>query len=176
MPSIFQRIFSRPQSSFSADEHLALQTRIRELEMEVQSLEQTIDRLHADNQRIQADGQDRAAAELNAHLEEFMQQAASPVSQLLTQAWLVDAQNKPLQAADVLTVSRRLVRVLENAGMQILHAAGESASYNANHHAPMNASVAMRDGQAVRIRFPGIAWQGRILLKAAVEAADAENA
>lgn len=176
MLSFFQKIFSRPPASSSAEEHLALLNRIRELEMEVESLEQSIHRLRADNQRSQISVKEQFNAEMNAHLEHIMQQAASPVSQILTQSWLNDGKKTSIQAADVLTVSRRLIRVLENAGMQILHTPGEIAAFDANQHLPLNAGTTLQNGQTVLVRFAGIAWQGRILLKAAVEPINPEGA
>ena len=54
---------------------------------------------------------------VQAQVEQLLADAATPVAQLLTQAHLLETEERPVQAKDALAVAKRLVRTLEDHGL-----------------------------------------------------------
>src|SRR5262245_8648030 len=87
------------------------------LRLELQERERVIAALTADVERLRRGEGERVAAAVRAERERLLTDAAAPVAQLLTHAHLLEVEGKALQARDVLTVARRLVRLLEDEGL-----------------------------------------------------------
>ena len=104
-------------------------------------------------------------------VERLLADTATPVSQLLTQAHLLEEEGKPVQATDVLAVAKRLVRVLEDHGLTMEGKVGEIVLFNPDRHEPLGAAteVAIAVGQPVTVRFVGTAYRGKLLCRAGVE-------
>ena len=111
----------------------------------------------------------RAGEAVEARWEHFLSQAAAPATQLLTQAHLLEDEGKPVQARDVLAVARRLVRALEDEGLQMVSAAGRREAYDPARHELLQAGeTPPAGGQPVEVKFAGAAYRGRIIVKAGV--------
>lgn len=175
MTNWLARLFSprRGESAAQAAERtehlLRLEKEAQALRMELETRDQNIAHLKQEVERLRA-RQDHLVNEgITSQLEGLFGDLAAPASQIMTQAELLENQNKPVQARDVLSVARRLVRAAERRGMLFDGRAGEQAAYDPNRHAPLNPEAALQVGQPVTIRFAGVTFQGKIIHKAIVE-------
>jgi molecular chaperone GrpE (heat shock protein) len=146
-----------------------------ELEREAQSLRLDLEeqeRLAANlreeltHQRAVASA--RVAEAVQAQVAGLLSDAATPIAQLLTQAHLLEVEGKPVQAGDVLAVAKRLVRTLEDNGLDLEGQVGQRVSFDPNRHEPLSADASPAPGQPVVVRFVGVAYQGQLLRKAGV--------
>lgn len=177
MKKIFQNLFSRqeatPQAPQAAEQApvdaLAARSQSQSLRMELNAREQRIAALEQELELLHA-RQDRLVAEMvSARMEALLSDLAGPASQINTQSDLLENQNKPVQARDVLLVARRMVRALERHGLTLEGNLGEQVAFDPNRHTPLNGANQPQPGQPVTIRFVGVAHQGKILYKAIVE-------
>lgn len=172
MTGLLRRLFGRQESAPTADGErtLALEREAQQLRLELQERERQRAQLRAELERQREGVATRLNEGVQASLERLFADASSPVAQLLTQAHLLEA-GKPVQARDVLSVARRLVRVLEDRGLQLVGAAGETTAFDPNRHAPLSAEVSLAAAERVIVRLVGVAHQGKVLHKAGVEKA-----
>jgi len=175
MANWLSRIFSprrgesAAQAAARTEDLLRLENEAQALRMELETRDQNIAHLKQEVERLR-NRQDHLVSEaVTSQFEGLFADLAAPASQILTQAELLENQNKPVQTRDVLSVARRLIRAAERRGMQFDGRAGEQAAYDPNRHAPLNAEIALQVGQTVTIRFAGVTYQGKILHKAIVE-------
>ena len=105
---------------------------------------------------------------VEGRLARWLGSAAAPASQLRTQAHLVEVEEKPVRARDVLAVSRQLVRVLEDAGLRFEGEVGDVVDFDPDHHRPLGQTSPAR-GDRVRIRFVAVQLGERMIHKAAVD-------
>jgi molecular chaperone GrpE (heat shock protein) len=110
----------------------------------------------------------RVAEAVQEQVERLLSDAAAPVTQLLTQAHLLEVEGKPVQAKDVLAVAKRLVRALEDNGLTLEGSVGETVPFDPNRHEPLSGDAALMPGEAVVVRFVGVSYQGRVIRKAGV--------
>ncbi len=153
-------------------ERIALQNEARRLELELETCQRELARLRSELETAQLSRAELADELAAAQQEALFQQAAGPVSQLVTQAYLLEKAGKNLQARDVLAVARRLVNALQNAGLAIEGQPGEQVRYDPDRHLPVSAGIELEPGQRVIIRFAGIRYQGKILQRAGVDPAE----
>lgn len=153
------------------DEILELQNRIQALEMEIAQRDQSIERLQNDLQAVQEQAGIAGKDKTIAVIDQLFRDIASTVTQILTQAYLLEVENKPVQAADVLQVARRLIRVLERNGLKIEDTPGTITPFDPSRHAPGDASLTISPGQPVQINLAGLSYQGKIIRKAMVRIA-----
>lgn len=152
--------------------------RVLELEREVQSLrleleerDRTVANLKEELARQRRGVNTRVTAEVQAEVERLLSGAATPVAQLLTQAHLLEVEGKPVQARDVLTVAKRLVRTLEASGLTLEGSVGETVLFDPNRHESLSVDTFLTPGQPAVVRFVGVAYQGKLLRRAGVEKA-----
>jgi molecular chaperone GrpE (heat shock protein) len=148
---------------------LTLERNAQALRLESAEQEKTIARLKADLERQRSSEKVVVAESVRAEIEKLMSDLAMPAAQLLTQAYLLDVEGKPVQAKDVLAVARRLVRSLEAVGLTIIGQVGEAVAFDPNRHTPLSAETAVQAGEKVKIKVVGIGYQGKVLQKAGVE-------
>jgi molecular chaperone GrpE (heat shock protein) len=163
----------RPVPSPPASEQvLSLERQLQELRLTLQEREAQLVRLQADLERQRQEHASRIEEALQQEREKWIREAAGPVSQLLTQAHLVEVENKPVQPRDIVAVARRLIRLLEEQGLEWIGKVGEVTAFDANRHAPL-AGEPPAANQPVRVRFVGVGLRGRVIRKAGVEVHDA---
>jgi molecular chaperone GrpE (heat shock protein) len=138
--------------------------------MELAEREETIRTLKEDLTRERAMQQRQVAETVDQRLETLFGQAAAPVAQFLTQGHLVEEHGKEVPVRDVVRLTRRIVRALEEAGLEICEVVGSHAAFNANLHEPLSAGQAIDPGTPIAVQFCGIAFRGRVLRKAGVAA------
>ncbi len=148
---------------------LDLQKENQSLRMDLESSRGSIAGLKQEIERLRL-RQDQVISEtVEARLSGLFGDLAGPASQILTQADLLEKQGRPVQARDVLSVARRMVRALERHGIAFTGQVGEQVSYDPNLHTPINEAAQPQAGQPVTIRFAGVTYQGKTIYKAIVE-------
>jgi hypothetical protein len=167
MPAWLDRLLGRSNGA-DAEGLLALRREAQGLRLQLEERSRQLAALQKVRERQQAGEETRAAEAVQTKVERLLAEAAGPVTQLLTQAHLLEAEGKPVQARDVLAVARRLVRVLEEEGLTLDGRPGERAAFDPNRHAPLAGEVPA-SGAVVVVRFAGVGYQGCVLRKAGVE-------
>lgn len=148
---------------------LDLQKENQSLRMDLESSRGSIAGLKQEIERLRL-RQDQVIAEtVEARLSGLFGDLAGPASQILTQADLIEKQGRPVQARDVLSVARRMVRALERHGIAFAGQVGEQVTFDPNLHTPINEAAQPQAGQPVTIRFAGVTYQGKTIYKAIVE-------
>jgi molecular chaperone GrpE (heat shock protein) len=148
---------------------LAYQKEMAALRLDLQASEQKIQTLRQEVERLQSRQEQILQETVALKLETLMKDLAAPASQILTQADLLENQGKAVQARDVLTVARRMVRALERAGVTFVEPVGQQVAFDPNQHTPISASTPLQAGQPAVVRFAGVSFQGKLITKAIVE-------
>jgi molecular chaperone GrpE (heat shock protein) len=175
---LLNRIRPAPTSQTSpaphpADTHqtddLANESQVQALRIELDARDQRIQRLMQEIERLRERQEQLAAETAAARLEALFSEVAGPASQILTQADLLENQGKPVQARDMLAITRRMVRAFERHGLAFEGQVGDQVAFDPSRHTPINTGAVPQPGQPVTIRFTGVTFQGKILYKAVVE-------
>jgi molecular chaperone GrpE (heat shock protein) len=153
----------------AASELLEQQREAQSLRIELQACEETIVNLHQEIERLRSRQDQHLAENLTARLSVLFGELSGPASQILTQEYLVEVEQKPLDVRDVLTVARRIVRALERHGLVVEGKVGDQVAFDPNRHSPISAGLTPQPGQPVTVRFAGMAYAGKIIRKAGVE-------
>jgi molecular chaperone GrpE (heat shock protein) len=165
----FRREPARQAQPDQADLMLALEKELQSLRLELEARDRRIGSLQHEIERL-AERQEQVQAEVTAaRMEGLFTEIASPASQLLTQADLLERQGKPVQAEDVLAIARRIIRMVERHGVKFEGQPGEQVIYDPALHTPLNQSGAPQPGQPVTIRFAGVFYRSKVIYKAVVE-------
>jgi molecular chaperone GrpE (heat shock protein) len=167
------QLFRRYFRAFTSPEEriLALERETQELRLELEGRDRAFANLKQELERYRRSRDEHTAVACQEQIEHLLTDAAAPVSQLLTQAYLVEVDGRPVAARDVLAVARRLVRVLADAGLEHDGDVGQTVPFDPNRHEPLSRDVTLAVGQPVVVRFVGLAFRGKILRKAGVEQA-----
>ncbi len=180
--SWIQRLFGDKPPSAARSEGEARsgnEARSLDLESEVQSLRLELAergaRIAALEQETDRERSSRRVdGMVEGHVARWLESAAAPASQLKTQAHLVQVEEKPVQARDVLAVARQLLRVLEDAGMRFEGEVGDVVTFDPDRHRPLGEASLSR-GDQVRIRFVAVKLGERVIHKAGVDKAGNEE-
>ena len=159
---------SRTSQSQSYEKLLTLEREIQNLRLELTECDQLIDKLKQQLEQQRTSENNNISSAVQNQIEQLLTDTAAPVTQLLTQAHLLE-QGKPVQAKDVLLVAKRLIRTLEDNGLTIVSQVGETVSFDSNLHEPLSASTSIPPGTEVVVRFAGVSYQGKVIRKAGVE-------
>ena len=170
MLSWLKKWLGTPQTSqLQSDEKLlTLEREIQNLRLELTDRDQLIDKLKQQLEQQRTSENNNIDSAVQNQIEQLLTDTAAPVSQLLTQAHLLE-EGKPVQAKDVLLVAKRLIRSLEDNGLTIVGQVGETVSFDSNLHEPLSASSEVSPGAEVAVRFAGVSYQGKVIRKAGVE-------
>ena len=155
----------QPQSD---EKLLTLEREIQNLRLELTERDQSSDKLKQQLEQQRTSENNNIDSAVQNQIEQLLTDTAAPVTQLLTQAHLLE-QGKPVQAKDVLLVAKRLISALEDNGLTIVGQVGETVSFDSNLHEPLSASTAINPGAEVVVRFAGVSYQGKVSRKAGVE-------
>jgi molecular chaperone GrpE (heat shock protein) len=150
-------------------ETLRVQQENQTARMELQAREEKIENLRQEIEWLRARQEQLLVERLDSRLGALFADLSAPASQILTQAYLLEEEQKPVQARDVLTVARRLTRALERHGLVFDGQFGEQVAFDPGRHAPLGAGEHPKAGQPVTVRFAGTSYAGKIITKAGVE-------
>jgi len=170
MLSILKQWLGRsPSTQPQEDERsLALERQVQNLRLELAERNQLADKLKQELERQRHSESERITTAIQTQVEQLLTDAAAPVTQLLTQAHLLE-EGKPVQAKDVLAVAKRLIRALEDSGLTIAGSVGETVSFDSNLHDPLSASTSLAPGVPAVVKFAGVSYQDKVIRKAGVE-------
>ncbi len=173
MPNWLDRLLGRvPRGEAGAPEErvLLLEREVQRLRLELAEERERTARLQGALEQQRGDVDGLVRERVGAQMERMLTDAAAPVAQLLTQAYLVEVEERPVAARDVLAVARRLVRSLEDVGLTVEGRIGERVAFDPARQEPLSAAALPERGQMVAVRFVGVAYRGKVLRKAGVEA------
>ena len=145
---------------------LTLERETQSLRLDLEEKERLAANLKGEIERLREGEDDRIIQAVGAKMEALITDAATPVVQLLTQAHLLET-GKPIQAKDVLSVAMRLVRLLEDMGLEIGSKVGEMVDYDPTLHEPLG-SETITPVESVVVKFVGIRYKGEVVRKATV--------
>jgi molecular chaperone GrpE (heat shock protein) len=150
--------------------------RVEQLEREIQSLramlqdqDKVVENLTKELQQSRREAELRVMKSAQAVIEKFMAEAASPITKLNSQIYVVEEQNRPLNVRDVLAVVKQVLGVFQKYGLRLEGYVGEMTSFDHDHHMSLKNDVSIAQGEPVVIRFVGVAYRGKLLSKARVE-------
>ena len=161
------RTFFIPENTENKN-FLESEKEIQNLRLELTERDRLIDRLKQQLEQQRTSENNNINSAVQNQIEQLLTDAAAPVTQLLTQAHLLE-QGKPVQAKDVLLVAKRLIRSLEDNGLTIVGQVGETVSFDSNLHEPLSANSEVSSGAEVVVRFAGVSYRGKVIRKAGVE-------
>lgn len=144
----------------------------RSAQMDVEERDRHIEVLQQEIQRLNTSQQNLVEESVNAKLRTFFTEVAGPVSQLLTQIHLVDVRNRDISAKDTLRLVKKLIRHLEEAGLEVCSPSGAQVKFDPNYHESLSGDIVLKAGDVVVVRIPGLAHSGRIIRKAGVALED----
>ena len=147
---------------------LTLEREIQNLRLELTERNQLIDQLKQQLEQQRTSESNNIDSAVQNQIEQLLTDTAAPVTQLLTQAHLLE-DGKPVQAKDVLLVAKRLIGTLEDNGLTVVGQVGETVSFDSNLHEPLSASSKVSPGAEVVVRFAGVSYQGKVIRKVGVE-------
>jgi molecular chaperone GrpE (heat shock protein) len=154
----------------SPDERLlALEREAQDLRLELEERDRLVSNLREELERQRGGTSIRVTESVQAQIEQLLSEAAAPAAQLLTQAHLLEVDGRPVQARDILTVAKRLVRTLEDHGLTPEGSVGQTVPFDPDRHEPLSADAYPDPGQPVVVRFVGVAYRGKLLRKAGIE-------
>ena len=158
---------SKPQPQ-SYEKLLTLERETQNLRLELTERNQLINKLKQQLEQQRTNEKNNIDSAVQNQIEQLLTDTAAPVTQLLTQAHLLD-EGKPIQAKDVLLVAKRLIRALEDNVLTVVGQVGETVSFDSNLHEPLSASSEVSSGAEVLVRFAGVSYRGKVIRKAGVE-------
>jgi hypothetical protein len=142
---------------------------LQTLRMELDEAKHGNEVLKQEIERMRASQELSLGLALNNRMEALFTDLAGPASQILTQADLLENRGKPVQARDILSVARRIVRALERNGAFFEGKLGEEVEFDPNRHTPIRSDRVYQSGQLVIVRFSGVSYQGKMIYKVMVE-------
>ncbi|WUH97825.1 hypothetical protein OHR68_30565 [Spirillospora sp. NBC_00431] len=150
-----------------------LRRELREARLELAERGRTAERTRADLERARdTDGRD-ARQRSRAGVERLVAAIGVPLAQFMTQAHPHRAGTARVQVGDMLDAGARLVRGLREAGVDVVGEPGAVEPYDPARHDPLSAAARrVPAGRPVVVRVPGLLYEGRVVRKAGVEAAD----
>jgi molecular chaperone GrpE (heat shock protein) len=158
-----------PPDNLAPPDALNYSASLQSLRLELAERDKTITVLKQDLEQQKQKEDSRLETVRQGEIENMLSQLASPISQLLTQTYLVEQEGKEVEAQDILTVTKRLIRTLETQGLTITSSVGEQVSFDPNYHQPLSSTIEISPGTPVTVKMPALAHQQKLLKKALVE-------
>lgn len=153
----------------ASDELLDIQKEVQTLRLELESSEQMVMNLKQEIERLRSRQDQLLQETVTSRLEALFNDLAAPASQILTQADLLENQGKAVQARDILSVARRMIRALERQGVSFEEKVGDQIPFDPNRHTPLSSSAIPVPGKMVTVRFASVFYQQKMIYKAIVE-------
>lgn len=170
---VWRRLRWRPRRDGGPDSErvLGLESELRLLRLEAAERERSLHRAQADLARERERARDQGDEAARADVQRLLGAIATPVVQLVTLAHLRDTAAAEARAGDALDIGMRLVRGLEDCGVQTSGAVGDDEPFDPGRHDPLSGTTMPRPGERAVVRFVGLVYRGRTVRKAGVEAA-----
>jgi hypothetical protein len=153
----------------SFDEVLQGKNELQSLRIDQSADKRTIEHLTEEIERLRTQQTEIVQLNLAKEMEGLYRDLAAPASQIMTQAYLLESQGKPVQAQDILTVSRRMLRAMERHGLVFEGSVGEKVVFDPGRHISIQSGKVIETGLPVIVRFSGVSYGGKMIHKAIVE-------
>ena len=163
-----KQLWQTPQND--DEQQLTLERERQNLRLELQERDQKLANLKQELERQRKNEKTRINDAIYTEIEQLFTEISSPISQLLTQAHLLEVEDKPIQAKDVLAVAKRLIHNLEDKGLSITDPVGDTIAFDPNYHQPLSSNLDLVEGTPVVVKIVGISYQGKMIKKASVQA------
>ena len=158
-----------PKSETTHDEtRLALERELQSLRLALQENEREATELKQALERQRQEAGGRTEEQLQTRLRPLIEETATPVAHLLTQAHLLEKEEKPVQVKDVLAVAKQLVRSLEALGLTIEEQVGDPVRFDPDRHDSMSQDEMLTPDEEAVVKLAGVSYQGQIIKKAGV--------
>lgn len=168
----FTRLFKKsPPAGPDQASLLSLQNQVQSLKLELEESNKTIRQLTEVIERSRSQSAASGQEKADARLEALFTTLSGSVSQLLTQAELIDGLGKVIPAQDVLVLVKKIIKGLQENGLTLSGQIGQVVVYNPDLHAPVSNDTPLSPGKDVLIRFVGVNYKGKLLRKALVDPA-----
>lgn len=149
----------------------ALEREVQQLRRALQECEARLQQAHAHLQHTRQTEQARTSAQTDALIVAFLNELATPLTQLATQLHLIEQGESALSPVEVLKTARRMLTALEAWGVQLEGQTGTTEPYDPTRHLVLNAEVSLQIGQPVVVRLCGLSYKGTLVRKLGVEPA-----
>ena len=164
-----KRWFLSPPADADRETRLALEARVQSLSLDLQEREVSVAYLREELARARAEAASQVEAQASDRFARLFEGLAAPAAQLHLQGHLLEVQQRPVQARDVLGNVRRLLIKLEDAGLRFHGQLDAKVAFDPDLHQPLNADTLPARGDVVIVRIAGVVWHGRTLRHAGVE-------
>lgn len=155
-------------SSGVKNESITLRNEIRKQDILLQEKDEIINKLSFEIKRQRENKEIELEQKTQSELTLLFSNLSSPISQLMTQAYLVEL-DKPVQNRDIISVVNRLFNLLKESGIEFEGIVGTTIPYDPDFHKPLSTEASIEAENLVIIRFAGIRYKGILLQKALVE-------
>lgn len=149
-------------------ELLTLRRDLATARLDLQDAHEEVERLRTHTGTLEEDHAAAVEQSLEKRLEGLFTSLAAPLSQLRTQAYLLE-EKKPVPVADVMLLVDQLALAVEEAGLTPLGAPGDALPFDPGTMQEVRGEPAA-PGAEVDVMFVGYRFGYRVLRKAMVEA------
>jgi hypothetical protein len=152
---------------------LRLESELQEARLETGRLAELAGRLNSELTRVRAGAGEDARSHADDEVQRLVATIGTPLVQLVTQHHLHRTGTAQVPAGDVLDVAMRLVGALREAGVDAVGEPGRAEPFDPGRHDPLSTAPVPVAGQPVLVRVIGLAYRGRVVRKAGIDAAAA---
>jgi len=151
------------------DKILSLETQLQQLKLELKEKENVINNLQTELKLQQQKESQQLESKITSEKQKLFNDIASPLSQLITQQYLLEVETKPVKPEDIFLVIKRLIKVFEKEGLNFINTVGEITNFSPNYHQSLNSNVNINIGDKVIVKIVGISYQNQVIKSAIVE-------
>lgn len=153
----------------SSDKILSLETALQQLKLEVKEKQNTINNLQTELKLQQKKESQQLENKITSEKQNLFNEIASPLSQLITQKYLLEVEAKPVKPQDIFLIIKRLINIFEKEDLSLIGTVGEVTNFDPNYHQSLNSNVDINIGNKVIIKIVGISYQNQVLKRSIVE-------
>ena len=116
----------------STDKILSLETALQQLKLEVKEKQNIINNLQTELKLQQQKESQILKEQILSEKQNLFNEIASPLSQLITQKYLLEVEEKPVKPQDIFIVMKRLIKTFEKEGLSLIGNVGEVTNFDPN--------------------------------------------
>lgn len=105
---------------------------------------------------------------VNSKLQALMSAVANPVTQLNSQIHLHQNEGKEARVQTLITLSRQMMRALQDEGLELKGTIGEEVPFDPNQHEMLGDTPAVAEKTSVVVRVAGVQFAGKWLRRMGV--------
>ncbi|MEW6157043.1 MAG: hypothetical protein AB1813_06395 [Verrucomicrobiota bacterium] len=148
---------------------LILQRELASLRLDLAEKEKCLADFRRQSEAEKLSADIRWSEQWQSHIAQLLEEAATPVAQLLTQTHLHN-NGTPVQTKDVLALVHRLIALFERLGLKAEGEIGAIVAFDPDRHEMMEGQAEVGRGSSVVVRMCGVVHGKKILRKALCQA------